>query len=170
MQTTTAKGEWQGGGRSEGGDLLLNRLSTLQGANQVQVQLVVHNGSAAQAEKTNFQKLFSSHNDKRPSFYFDFATAPLPSFSLSLSLFLCGLWYSLYSAAFSDMKLCLWPARPLPSRCHLNCTSTIHKLQLPQRLLYLLYPVMGPQECDRCVGEVGCGERESRHQGRTASK
>lgn len=43
--------------------------------------------------------------------------------------------YSLYSAAFSDMKLCLWSARTaacLPARCHLNCTSTIHKLQLPQ--------------------------------------
>lgn len=73
----------RGGG---GGDLLLNRLSTLQGANQVQVQLVVHNGSAAQAEKTNFQKLFSSHNDKRPSFYFDFATAPSCTACLSISL------------------------------------------------------------------------------------
>lgn len=46
------------------------------------------------------------------------------------------VWYSLYSAAFSDMKLCLWSARPLPARCHLNCTSTIHKLQLPQLRQY----------------------------------
>lgn len=71
--------------------------------------------------------------------------------TLSLFLFLCRLWYSLYSAAFSDMKLCLWPARPLPARCHLNCTSTIHKLQLPQLLLYSLYPVMGAQEWDTVI-------------------
>lgn len=78
---------YEGGGEGKGGCIGYPHCKGQPGSGSA---AAAEAEAAEKPEKTNFQKLFSSHNDKRPSFYFDIATDPpcLPLPLLSAALFL----------------------------------------------------------------------------------